>query len=182
MHISWRCRKAGSRPSAGWKESEGQLDPPNPSGKTRRRCTVIYKVFFWQSLAPAFLEEDIRAHARHGKSSIKLLQYFPSPPLPRSLPHQPRYPVIPGEDTTCQAKLGVVGSLHNLLLCVKWQNGHDRPKDLFLHTCHVICAVPCKHGRAHVLQEEELAAQPVHSATHTAFQTALSTAQPHQLG
>lgn len=64
-------------------------------------------------------------------------------------------PAIPGEDTTRQAKFGGIGSLHNLLLRVKWQDGHDRPKDLFLHTRHVILAVPWKHGRAQVLQMEE---------------------------
>lgn len=62
--------------------------------------------------------------------------------LPRIVPQH--CPVIPGEDTACQAKFSGVGSLHNLLLCVKGQDGHDRPKDLFLHTRHVILAVPYK--------------------------------------
>lgn len=62
------------------------------------------------------------------------------------LPSLDHFPAVPGEHTACQAKFGVVGSLHDLLLCIKWQNGHDRPKDLFLHTRHVVSAVPWKHG------------------------------------
>lgn len=88
------------------------------------------------------------------------------------LPSLACFPVVPGEDTTCQAKFGVVGSLYDLLLCIKWQDGHDRPKDLFLHTRHVVSAVPWKHGS---IQKEKLVAEPVHSATHRAFETALST-------
>lgn len=176
MHVSARCRKAGSRPSTGWKESEGQLGPPNPSGKKLGGDVQSFTMFpsgnpllqlFWKRISM-----PVPGTARGASSycSISL--------LPRLLPHQPHYPVIPGKDTTCQAKFGVVGSLHNLLLRVKWQNGHDRPKDFFLHTSHVIRAVPWKQGREHVLQEEELVAQPVHLATPTALETALSTAQP----
>lgn len=53
----------------------------------QRRCAVIYKVPFWQTLAPVFVGEDIHACAKHHSRSSKLLHYFLSPPLPRLLPH-----------------------------------------------------------------------------------------------
>ena len=53
--------------------------------------------------------------------------------------------MVPGEDARGQAIGGVVGSLQDLLLRVEGQDGHDGPKDLLLHTGHVIPAVVYKN-------------------------------------
>ena len=53
--------------------------------------------------------------------------------------------LVPGEDARGQAIGGVVGSLQDLLLRVEGQDGHDGPKDLLLHTGHVIPTVVCEH-------------------------------------
>ena len=53
--------------------------------------------------------------------------------------------LVPGEDARGKAIGGVVGSLQDLLLRVEGQDGHDWPKDLLLHTGHVIPAVVYKN-------------------------------------
>lgn len=173
VNVSWRCRQAGSRPSAGWKEPEGQLGPPNPPQEKPGGDEQSFKKFpsgivllqlSWRRI-PMPVPDTVRGAS--SCCSISLL-----------LPSLDHFPAVPGEDTTCQAKFGVVGSLHDLLLCVKWQNGHDRPKDLFLHTCHVVSAVPWKHSS---IQKEESVAEPVHFATQRAFEKALSTTQLPQV-
>lgn len=60
------------------------------------------------------------------------------------------YPDInpPGEDTSSQTQGGVIGSMHHLLFSFKRQHRHDRAKDLFLHTGHVISAATCNSNRS----------------------------------
>lgn len=55
----------------------------------------------------------------------------------------------PGEDTCSQAQGGVIGSVQHLLFSFKRQHRHDRAKDLFLHTGHVISAVTCSTQWTH---------------------------------